>query len=164
MSAQVVLEKLKGKIPGFFGHLFASANVLRMSRREIDVELFDGVDRSGKHFDHKRFTIKAFDCVIGKTKHFGYGWRVAPEAKIDDGYIDITFFQNTGLTYFLLFPSIYLGLYQKFLKHFKAKKVIIRGDKLPLQYHGELHGIKDKIEMEIIPKALKVISPDKMPW
>jgi len=163
-TAQVVLEKLKGKIPGFFGHFFASAKVLKMSRREMDIELFDGVDKSGKHFDHKRFTLKVFDCVIGKTKHFGYGWRVAPEAKIDDGYIDITFFQNTGLTYFLLFPSIYLGLYQKFLKHFKAKKVIIRGDKLPLQYHGELLGIKDKIEMEIIPKALKVISPDKMPW
>ncbi len=163
-TAQIVMEKLKGKIPGFFGYILASINVLRLPRREMDIELFDGVDRSGEHFEYKRFTLKVFDCVIGKTKHFGYGWRVAPDAKIDDGYIDITFFRNTGFTYLLLFPAIYIGLYQKTQKHFKAKKVIIRGDKLPLQYHGELLGIKDKIEMKIIPKVLRVISPDKMPW
>lgn len=163
-TARVVQEKLKKKVPGFFGHVFASFQALKTSRTEMDIELFNGMDKSGNFFGHKKFTSKVFDLVIGKTKHFGYGWRVAPEAKIDDGYIDITLFEISGLKYIMVFPAIYLGLYQRTQKHFKAKKVIIRGKSLPIQYHGELLGIKDRIDIQIIPKALRVICPEKMPW
>ncbi|MFC2158813.1 hypothetical protein ACFLT9_13350, partial [Acidobacteriota bacterium] len=90
-------------------------------RRKMEIELFDGEDDSEQKFDYKKLNLKVFDCVVGKTKHFGYGWRVAPEAKIDDGYIDITLFETTGLQYISFFPLIFLGLYQRTQKHFKAK-------------------------------------------
>lgn len=163
-TAQATIEKKKGKIPGFFGHFFTLVKILSMPRRRMEIELFDGVDDQAQHFDYKKLELKVFDCVIGKTKHFGYGWRVAPQAKIDDGYIDITLFETSGLQYIAFFPAIFLGLYQRTQKHFKAKKVLLRGNQLPIQYHGELMGIKDEIKMKVIPDAVNIICPEKMKW
>jgi diacylglycerol kinase family enzyme len=59
----------------------------------------------------------------------------------------------------LLFPLIYLGIFQRTQKHFKAKKIIFKGKNLAMQYHGELWGIKDQIEVKVIPKALTIIVP-----
>jgi diacylglycerol kinase family enzyme len=57
----------------------------------------------------------------------------------------------------LVFPLIFFGLYQKTQKHFKAKKMIIRGKDLPVQYNGEFLGMKDKFEFRVLPRALKII-------
>ncbi len=37
--------------------------------------------------------------------------------------------------------------------------MIIRGRGLHIQYHGEYLGVKDKAEVEVLPKAIKIISP-----
>jgi len=160
-TAQVTLENLKNKIPGLLGHLIASRLMFTFPRKLQEVELIDGIDDQENRFDRKILNLKAYDCIIGKTNHFGYSWKAAPMAKLDDGYIDITFFETSGFQYFLLFPSIYLGSFQKTQKHFKAKKVILKGKDLPIQYHGEGLGIKDTIKMSIIPHALKVITSKK---
>ena len=158
-TAQVVVEKLKHPIPGLIGHLLASTLVLNLPRKRMEIEMFDGMSDQGEPFEHKTLNLKVFDAVLGKAKHFGYGWRVAPLAKMDDGYIDLTLFETSGLKYILLFPLIYLGLYQRFLKHYKAKRIIFRGKGLPIQYQGELMGVKNEIEVNIIPHALKIITP-----
>ncbi|UCE39739.1 MAG: hypothetical protein JSV17_09605 [Candidatus Aminicenantes bacterium] len=160
-SAQITHEKLKKDIPGFWGHIYAAKIMPKLEVKEQEVELIDGVDDSGKAFDRMNVKLKALDCVVAKSKHFGYGWRAAPKAKLDDGYVDISFFEMSGLKYTLLFPLIYLGLLQRTQKHFKAKKIIFRGKNLVMQYHGELWGIKDQIEVNVLPQALRVISPGK---
>ena len=161
-TAQVLVEKLQHNIPGFFGHLLASRIMLKLASIEQEIELYDGIDDSGNRFDHKKLKLKVFDCVLGKASHFGYNWKVSPEAVIDDGYIDITLFEIPGWKYWLLFPSIYFGTFQKTQKHFKAKRIALSGRDLPVQYNGELMGIKDRVEMRILPCALKIISPAKM--
>ena len=102
--------------------------------------------------------LKVFYAVFGKTNHFGYRWNVAPRARIDDGYVDVTFFEISSWKYLLYFPGIYFGTFQKTQRHYKAKRIIIRGKNLPVQYNGELFGIKDEIEVKILPKALKILS------
>jgi diacylglycerol kinase family enzyme len=87
---------------------------------------------------------------------------VAPKAKIDDGLLDITLFDNRAFSYLLNFPLIYLGHYQKILKHFKAKRIIVRGKDLSAEYNGEVLEARDEIEMKILPKALKVIGPRRL--
>ena len=158
-SAQITHEKLKKDIPGFWGHIYAAKIMPKLSTKEQEVELIDGLDDSGKHFERMKINLKALDCVVAKSKHFGYGWRAAPKAKLDDGYVDVAFFEMSGLKYTLLFPLIYLGIHQRTQRHFKAKKIIFRGKNLAMQYHGELWGIKDQIEVKVIPQALKVITP-----
>ncbi|NOR15864.1 MAG: hypothetical protein GQ544_09175 [Candidatus Aminicenantes bacterium] len=158
-TAEITTEKLQNKVPGFFGHILAARIMSKLSREEQEVELFGGIEDSGEPFQHKHMKLKVFDAVIGKTNHFGYGWKIAPEAEIDDGYIDITFFEISSSKFLLYFPSIYFGTFQKTQKHYKARKVILRGKKMPVQYNGESMGIKDKVELNILPRALKVIVP-----
>lgn len=158
-SAQVTREKLKKDIPGFWGHIYAAKIMHKLEGKEQEVELIDGVDDSGQHFQNLKLNLNALDCVVAKSKHFGYGWRAAPKAKLDDGYVDVSFLEMSGLKYMLLFPLIYLGIFQRTQKHFKAKKIIFKGKNLAMQYHGELWGIKDQIEVKVIPKALTIIVP-----
>jgi diacylglycerol kinase (ATP) len=157
-TAKVTEVKLQHKIQGLFGHLLAARILFTIPTEEREIELIDGIDDSGMHFDKKILNIGLFDCVVGKTNYFGYSWKIAPKAKIDDGFLDITLFETSWLKYLLCFPLIYSGFFQRTQRHFKAKKMIIRGQNLPVQYNGEFLGSKDKIECEILPQALKVIA------
>jgi diacylglycerol kinase family enzyme len=158
-TAQILVEKERHPIPGFFGHILAARIMARLSRKEQEIELFDGIDDTGRRFEHRVLNLKVFDAYIGKTRHFGYGWKIAPEAEIDDGFIDFTFFEITSRQFLLYFPSIYFGTFQKTQPHFKAKRAIFKGHSLPVQYNGELLGKRDLVELKIIPGALNTITP-----
>jgi diacylglycerol kinase family enzyme len=159
--AQVTKEKMSIAVPGLWGHIIAAKILPKVSSQYLEIELFDGRDDKGKPFNRKTLRLNVYDCVVSKTKHFGYGWKIAPKANLDDGYIDIGFFETTGLRYMLYFPFIYFGLFQKTQKHFKAKRTVLRGKNLHIQYHGELLGIKDQVDVKILPRALKIITPQK---
>lgn len=158
-TAQITHEKLQHDIPGLRGHLKAAFIIFKLPQKEMDIELFEGIDENGQSFSHRSFQIKALDCVFSKTNYFGYNWKVAPQAIDDDGFIDFTFFETSPTKYALSFPRIYLGSFQKSQKHFKAKKAIFRGIDLHLQYHGEHLGIYNEINLAIRPRALTVITP-----
>lgn len=160
-TAEVTQKKYNHKIPGLFGHLYAGRILLSIPKKESEIELIDGLDDNGEAFDKKILRLSLFDCVVGKTSHFGYGWKMAPLAKVDDGFLDVTIFETSGKKYILFFPLIYLGLFQKSQKHFKAKGLIIRSEKLHVQYNGEMIGERNEVRMEVLPRALKVISPEK---
>lgn len=157
--ARVTREKLQRDIPGLWGHILAARIMPKLGQEEMEIEMIDGREDSGRPFERNILRTKLLDCVVSKTKHFGYGWKVAPKAQIDDGYADIVFFQTTGLGYLLLFPLIYTGLFQRRQKHFKAKRVIFRGKNLHVQYHGDLLGVRDRVEVRVLPRALKIIVP-----
>lgn len=160
-TAQVTQEKLQHPIPGLAGHLLASRIMVGLPRKKQEIELIDGLTDDGKPFEKKVLNLNLYDCVVGKTNYFGYSWRVAPKARLDDGYLDITFFETSWLKYYLSFSLIYIGFYQRTQKHFKAKKMIIRGQALPVQYNGEFLGVKDEVTFKVLPRALKVISSKK---
>ncbi|MFP4083109.1 MAG: diacylglycerol/lipid kinase family protein [Candidatus Aminicenantes bacterium] len=156
-TAKISQKKLQYNIPGLWGHLLAARIMPRLPRRESEIELLEGLDDAGQPFHKKTFRLKFFDCVIGKTNYFGYNWKVAPLAKIDDGFLDITFFKTKAIKYLFMFPLTYFGLSQKFQKHFKAKKMILRGKKLPIQYNGEFLAEREEIQIKVLPRALRVI-------
>jgi diacylglycerol kinase family enzyme len=147
------------RIRGFLGHILASRILLTHARDEMEIELFDGIEDKGGRFARKTLALKVFDCVVNKTNHFGYNWLVAPKAKIDDGYLDVTLFDNRAPSYLFYFPLIYFGRYQRFLKHYKVERIIIRGRGLHIQYNGEALGPRDRVELKVLPQALRVIGP-----
>jgi diacylglycerol kinase (ATP) len=157
-TARVTGEKLQHSIEGLWGHLLAARRLYGSPTEEKEIELYDGTDREGP-FDRRTVRSKFFDCIVTKTNYFGYSWNIAPRARADDGYLDITLFELGPVKYTLLFPLIYLGLYQKRLRHFKARQVVIKGVDLPIQYNGELLGSRDRVEFKVIPKAIKMICP-----
>ncbi len=157
-TARVTGEKLRGKVQGLWGHLLAGRRLFDTPAEEKTIELTDGFDKSGP-FEKKTFTSKFFDCIVAKTNHFGYSWRVAPEAVIDDGYLDVTLFELGPMKYAFLFPLIYFGVYQRRLRHFKARRVVISGRDLPIQFNGEFLGDRDRIEFHVLPQAIRMVIP-----
>ncbi len=162
-TAEITRFKSEHDVQGFLGHLLAARIMFKLEKKESEVELYDGVDDLGKPFAEKRLTLKLLDCVVAKTNYFGYGWRVAPLAELEDGYLDITFFEIGLSKYLLLVPLIYLGMYQKRLRHYKAKRMIIRGSGLPVQYNGESLGTMNEVELKVIPRAFRIIAPKTIP-
>ncbi len=158
-TAEVTQKRYDHKIPGFFGHLYAGRILRSIPRKNVELELFDGMDENRENFDKKILRISIFDCVVAKTSYFGYGWKMAPMAEVDDGYLDITIFETSGKKYLSLFPLVFFGLYQKTQKHFKAREIIVRGKELYVQYNGEMLGLRDEVRMQVLPRALKIISP-----
>jgi diacylglycerol kinase (ATP) len=160
-TAQVSVEKLKYDMQGLWSHILAGRIIPRLPRWDMEVDLEDGIDNDGKNFAQKTLRLKVLDCIVAKSNYFGYSWRIAPMASLEDDYLDITFFEMSGRKYPFLLPFLYFGLYQRRQKHYKARKMIIRGKNLPIQYHGELLGIKDKVEVKVLPRVVKVIFPPK---
>jgi diacylglycerol kinase (ATP) len=158
-TGKVTHRKTEIKIPGLAGHLLASIRLAWHSRQQFEIEMFDGLDDKGATFEHKVMRLKIYDCIVNKTNHFGYNWVIAPKAKIDDGYLDVTLFDIRAYNYLVNFPLIYMGHYQKILKHFKARRVIIRGDILHAQYNGEILTPRRELELKVLPKAIRVIRP-----
>jgi len=161
VTAGITLEKLRHEIQGLWGHVLAARKLYSLPVEEKEVELLDGLEDDGTTFAQKKLKLKFLDCVVAKTNYFGYSWAIAPKARVDDDYLDITFFELSKLKYILFFPLIYFGIYQRTQKHFKAKKIIISGKNLPIQYNGEVLGVRDRIELKVLPRAMKIICPKK---
>lgn len=160
-TAAVTGKKVEGEVQGMLGHLMAARKMFRLPLSEKAVALFDGLDDRGRRFDRLSLRIPFFDCVVAKTNFFGYSWRIAPKARVDDGYLDITFFELTTPRYLFFFPLIYLGWFQRTQRHFKAKRVVIEGEDLPVQYNGEYLGCRRRVEIEVLPKAVKILGPKR---
>lgn len=157
-TARVTDEKLQHEVQGMWGHVLAARRLFQIPPAEAEIELFDGYDEGGT-FDRKVVRSKFFDCIIAKTNFFGYSWNVAPRAVVDDGYLDVTLFELGPIKYALLFPLIYFGLYQRRLRHFKARRVIIHGRNLPVQFNGEVIGDRDNVEFRVLPRAIRMLCP-----
>jgi diacylglycerol kinase (ATP) len=157
-TARVTGEKLRGTVQGVWGHLLAARELFGTSLDEKGIELYEGYGTDGT-FAEKTITSTFFDCIVAKTNYFGYSWLVAPKAVVDDGYLDVTLFEMGPLKYALLFPLIYFGIYQRRLRHFKAKRVVIRGHGLPIQFNGEFLGNLDRVEFRVLPRAIRMVCP-----
>ncbi|MGB4705231.1 MAG: diacylglycerol kinase family protein [Candidatus Saccharicenans sp.] len=155
-TAAVTGEKTRHSVPGLIGHLLAARKLFFYRRKESVLELFEAVDRKGREYEHLTISSRFLDCVIGNSNYFGYSWLVAPQARLDDGYLDIILFEMPALLYILLFPLIYFGLLQKKLRHFRARAVVIKGEKLEVQYNGEYLGALDEVRIKVLPGAVKV--------
>jgi diacylglycerol kinase family enzyme len=161
-TAKATYWKSRSTIPGLLGHTLASRTMFTYHRKLQDIELYDGRDDDRGTFDHKTLRLKLYDCIINKANYFGYNWLISPKARLDDGYLDITLFDIRAYSYLVYYPLIYLGQYQKVLKHYKAKRMVVRGKDLHIQYNGESLPLRDTVEIKVLPKALRFLAPRKI--
>jgi len=96
---------------------------------------------------------------ISNTRYTGKDFLMAPSAKIDDGFLDVTLLNKLSRTKLLqCLPKIYTGRHveMKEVETFKAKRIIIEThpSKL-LTPDGQLMG-STPIEVECLPNAIEV--------
>jgi diacylglycerol kinase (ATP) len=116
--------------------------------------------------DEGVFEGRVMFAVANNLPSFGGGMKIAPEAKIDDGLIDLVIVrQIPKLTLLRIFPKVYSG---KHLGHaacllVKTRKVEITIDREMTLFGGgePLQPMEPgvPVKMEIVPAALAVVSP-----
>ena len=104
----------------------------------------------------QNFTLVA----ISNGKFYGGGVCPSPEAKIDDGLLDICVVDSTSLiTKIILLPKYKSGkhLELKQIKMFKTDKIsIVSNKRFPVNIDGEIFYTR-KLKCEVLPKCINVV-------
>lgn len=106
---------------------------------------------------------RAFILTVANAAQFGYNFKIAPHANLQDGLFDIVIIKK--------YPKI-LGavialrafngtiLQSKFVVHFKGKKITIRHPELSLlQMDGDVYKCGTEVKIEMQPASLHVMVP-----
>ncbi len=101
-------------------------------------------------------------CTIANAPSYGGGMRVAPDALIDDGVLDICFLNKTGRIEFLrAFPRVFKGTHVTHpkVKMFRVKRGRVEATPpMPILVDGEVIG-ETPVDFEVVPCALKIMTP-----
>ena len=101
-------------------------------------------------------------AVVTNTPTYGAGLRIAPEAKTDDGLLDVTLVGQLKWTRVLeAFPVLLRtgDLRWPEVKRFRGRRVVLRTEH-PASFHGdgEILG-ETPVEISVLPGAINVIAP-----
>jgi diacylglycerol kinase (ATP) len=99
--------------------------------------------------------------VVANGERFGNGMRIAPGARIDDGFLDVCIIGDTGkIETLLMFPTVYRGTHVRHpkVRMARVRRIIVEQERrLPVELDGE-PSEADRLEIECKPGALNVIS------
>lgn len=127
----------------------------------------------GKHFkvlidDNELIERDFMLCAVANALYYGDGFKVAPLAKLNDGYMDLCLVDRITRTEFLKIISKYkAGLHideagnsqYPFLRYQKCKKVVIESQQMiGVCGDGEVSPVKS-VTIELIPKAIAFSIP-----
>lgn len=114
--------------------------------------------------DGKTTKTISFMLTVANAVQLGYGFQIAPDSKIDDGYFDLVNVRRFPvLMASLIALRAFSGtLYKsRFVTSEKVKKVRISHPKLnQLQLDGENLPCGNEVLIEVLPQQLKVIGID----
>ncbi len=111
--------------------------------------------------DGHEVTRKALMISFANSDQFGFHSKIAPQAKIDDGFIDICVVTKPSILKVVFSaPRVFFGTFGKtgYAEYFKAKEVTITktaGSKVNLD--GEAFQIDEDVQININPLSLKMI-------
>lgn len=102
-------------------------------------------------------------AAAANTPWYGHGMRIAPQAALDDGRLEICFVRGMDkLRLLRLFPKVYRGRHTGLpeVEYFRAARLRIESE-TPLAVHadGEPLG-STPVEISVLPRALRVIVGD----
>jgi diacylglycerol kinase (ATP) len=112
--------------------------------------------------DGTRWAGRALFAAIANASSYGSGVRIAPGAKMDDGWLDVVLVEDIAWTRLAEAIPIVLttgDLRFDEVKRFRSRRVVLRSDR-PVKVHGdgELLG-ESPAEFEILPGAIRVMVP-----
>ncbi|MFA8299760.1 MAG: diacylglycerol kinase family protein [Hyphomicrobiales bacterium] len=113
--------------------------------------------------DAEEIFIKAFFIAFANSNQFGYNTKIAPQADISDGMIDICIVRKPSLLDLpqmahLLFKGEFDQSDNVIIRKAKKVEVIYNGDPL-INLDGEPIEVNKNININVIPSSLKVIVP-----
>jgi diacylglycerol kinase (ATP) len=106
---------------------------------------------------------KAFILTVANAAQFGYNFKIAPLADLQDGLFDIIIIKKyPKILGALIALRAFNGtlMKSKYVLHFKGKKVTISHPKLNLlQMDGDVHKCGNEVKIEMMSACLNILVP-----
>lgn len=116
-------------------------------------------------FDNQTLKISPFIAACANGQQYGNNAIIAPEAKLDDGFLDLCIVHPMNLLHVLdAAPKLFNGRLDQFSKaeFFKTNFVVVeREHPGMMNIDGEPVFEEAKVEISVLPKKLQVIASDK---
>ncbi len=102
-----------------------------------------------------------YEVIVANTSSYGGKFKISPVASVDDGYLDVVIFRNSGIlkdTRYFFSVIINRHLYLEDVSIYRAKKISLAG--IGVYYHidSEKGGMLP-VDIEVKEKAVKVYAP-----
>ena len=164
MSTKVIERVKKGgpdwlpqNTPSWLGgRVSFGAALLQTAVRSESSQLVVQLDDSHEHH------LTVTNLCIANARYFGGGMKVAPDAKLTDGKLDVISIADLGaLKIFSSAPRLYLGSHLSMpeVSHTRARKISVRSanssTNVAIEIDGELPG-RLPATFQVIPGALRV--------
>ncbi|NLN27176.1 MAG: diacylglycerol kinase family lipid kinase [Firmicutes bacterium] len=117
--------------------------------------------RATLYVDGQRIDGKVFWIAVGNGSYIGGGMKICPDARIDDGLLDVCIVGDVGrLETLVHLPKIFKGTHIRHPKvtYLRGRNVRIEGDALLCQADGELVG-STPVDISVLPQSLTVLAP-----
>lgn len=111
--------------------------------------------------DGEQLEVDANMVSIGNGVSLGGGMMITPDAKMDDGLLDVMIVRPLSRINFLrIFPSVFKGTHvtRKEVSIIRARTVRIEGQGVVITADGESVG-PAPVDVELVPGALRVLAP-----
>lgn len=138
------------------GRVSFGASLLQTAIRTEPTRVRVGIDDA-----HERH-LSVVTLCIANARYFGGGMKIAPNAKLTDGQLDVISVGDlSALKIVTSAPRVYFGSHLSMpeVSHTIARKIVVRpssrGDVIPLEVDGELPG-RLPATFQIIPRALRI--------
>jgi diacylglycerol kinase (ATP) len=108
--------------------------------------------------EHRSFDVML--CAVANGPAFGGGMMIAPDAKVDDGYLDLFIVHAISrLELLKVFPKVYSGSHVSHpaVEFIRAKSVKLSSGNMPVYSDGEARG-HSPLSSTIVPGALSVFA------
>lgn len=109
--------------------------------------------------EHRSF--QAMLCAVANSESFGGGMRVAPNAIIDDGLLELFIVHSISRPEFIkVFPKVFTGehISHPAVEIIQAKQVKLSSGNMPAYSDGEAVG-HSPVSAQIMPGSLRVFAP-----
>ena len=116
--------------------------------------------------DGERQVVTGYSVAAANSSAYGGGMFIAPEAKIDDGFIDVVWTEQVGKFRFLSqLPKVFKGEHTENpeVHVARAAEVVIEADRPFAVYADGDHLTDLPATIRLLPRALSVIAPETPP-
>jgi diacylglycerol kinase (ATP) len=110
--------------------------------------------------DQQTFVHKGYFLIVGNMKYYGGDLLLLPQAKINDGYLDVCLFKKRGFLNFLGYLwGLRRGWLEKYLdvEYLQCKKLTVLNRRQYVHLDGEYLG-REKIHIRVVPSALRILT------
>jgi YegS/Rv2252/BmrU family lipid kinase len=166
-AAHIAHKFSKLKKRGFSNYLkIAVRDSMKYRSQRCEIEITSSPSPSpkgeGSTSESKIIKVNAFIIDIANGSQWGNNAVIAPDAKTDDGLLDLCVVRHFP---YILFPMMALRLFTRSIHHskyveiIKVKEVIIRQERDYAHIDGEPVIIGNELKIKINPLSLKVVVP-----